>query len=68
MKVARKSGFLVDNRDDRRRVVDEAIANQHLAGLELHPDDAAEFDRFVDGEITLEELREIVMKRYSRKK
>ena len=68
MKSARESGFSVNKRDDRRRVVDEAIANQRLAGLELHPDDAAEFDRFVDGEITLEELREIVMKRYSRKK
>lgn len=58
----------MDNRDDRRRVINEAIANQRLAGLELHPDDAAEFDRFVDGEITLDELREIVEKRYPAKR
>lgn len=58
----------MENREDRRRVIDEAIANQRLAGLELHPDDAADLDRFVDGEITLQELREIVIKRYSRKK
>lgn len=68
MKGARESGFSVDNRDDRRRVIDEAIANQRLEGLELHPDDAAEFERFVSGEITLKDLREIVEKRYPSKK
>lgn len=68
MKRSRESGFSVDSREDRRFVIDEAIANQRLAGLELHPDDAIEFERFIDGEITIQQLREIVEKRYPAKK
>lgn len=68
MKGARESRYSLAKREDRRRVINEAVANQRLAGLELHPDDAADLERFVQGEITLQELREIVIKRYSRKK
>lgn len=72
MKGARESRergkFSRYNRADRRKVIDEAIANNRLAGLELHPDDRAFFEKFVEGEMSWEELRKVIRERYPAKK
>lgn len=50
--------------EGRRQVIASAIASQRIEGLELAPEDTADLDRYVTGEISLAELRTRIEARY----
>lgn len=53
-----------EEKERRREVVASAIASQRIEGLELDAESYADFQRFVIGEIGLDEVRRRIENRF----